>query len=44
MLTKYEMLFKSDTVCQKPNPKECEHDLSFNQHTEKVMKYKIKKN
>ena len=26
--------------CQKPNAKECKHDLSFNQHTEKVMKYK----
>ena len=28
--------------CQKPNAKECKHDLSFNQHTEKVMKYKKK--
>ena len=26
--------------CQKPNAKECKHDLSSNQHTEKVMKYK----
>ena len=29
--------------CQKPNDKECKHDLSSNQHTEKVMKYKLKK-
>ena len=28
--------------CQKPHAKECKHDLSFNQHTEKVMKYKKK--
>ena len=28
--------------CQKPNAKECKHDLSSNQHTEKVMKYKKK--
>ena len=26
--------------CQKPNAKECKHDLSSNQHTEKVMKNK----
>ena len=48
MLTKYEMLFKTDTVCQKAdakkvNAKECKHDLSSNhQHTEKVMKLKKK--
>ena len=29
--------------CQKPNAKECKHDLSFNQHTEKVMKIMKKK-
>ena len=28
--------------CEKPNAKECKHDLSSNQHTEKVMKYKKK--
>ena len=28
--------------CQKPNAKERKHDLSFNQHTQKVMKYKKK--
>ena len=28
--------------CQKPNAKECKHDLSSNQHTEKVMKYEKK--
>ena len=30
----------SKSRCQKPNAKECKHDLSSNQHTEKVMKYK----
>ena len=25
--------------CQKPNAKECKHDLSSNQHRENVMKY-----
>ena len=40
MLTKYEMLFKTDNVCKKPNAQECKHDLSFNQHTGKVIKYK----
>ena len=28
--------------CEKPDAKECKHDLSSNQHTEKVMKYKKK--
>ena len=28
--------------CEKPNAKESKHDLSSNQHTEKVMKYKKK--
>ena len=28
--------------CEKSNAKECKHDLSSNQHTEKVMKYKKK--
>ena len=28
--------------CEKPNAKECKHDLSSDQHTEKVMKYKKK--
>ena len=28
--------------CEKPNAKECKHDLSSNQRTEKVMKYKKK--
>ena len=29
--------------CQKPNAKECKHDLSSNRHTEKVVKYKKNK-
>ena len=29
--------------CQQPNAKECKHDLSSNQHREKVMKYEKKK-
>ena len=32
----------SKSRCQKPNAKECKHDLSSNQHTEKVMKYEKK--
>ena len=41
------MLFKTDTVCQKADAKnqmlkKCKHDLSSNQHTEKVKKYKGK--
>ena len=30
----------SKSRCQKPNAKECKHDLSSNRHTEKVVKYK----
>ena len=29
--------------CQKPNAKECKHDLSSNRHTEKVVKYENNK-
>ena len=29
--------------CQQPNAKECKHDLSSNQHREKVIKYEKKK-